>query len=624
MKTFNSTIIVKDELWGFYNTDPLFSPDDKYIIYNAKRDFENDIFAYNIASKNSINLTNTKVSESSPIWSPDGKFIYFASDRTQPGYPFGTSNSKIFQMALDKYNTPFKLDKYTDLFKDDVKKDPKKEKDTVKKEKPVVKINPTDLMERLTLISPRFGEQENPSIFQKDEKTYLLYVSNHSEGKSQLWKTTLEPFEKDKTERISDKTVRNYQLVTSKKGNYILLSGTINTIDIGEGKLKEIEISHQFNKSLSKEFTQMYYEAWAGMEENFYNETFHGQDWEKLRDQYASYLPFVSSRANLRLIFNEMLGELNTSHFGFTSNGKEEDIYYGTKTLATGIEFENNNPFVVERIVKQGPTDFSDINILKGDQLIAVNGVKINSTENREKYFSVPNTTDEITLTFTRNNNNFDVNIHPASSNNVRDLIYDEWQDYNQQYVNSKSNNRIAYVHMKNMSGEELQKFKEDLVSDEAYKDGLILDLRYNRGGNVHDEVLKFLSQKTYLNWKYREGTLTGQANFNYGNKPIVLLINEQSLSDAEMTAAGFKELKLGTIVGTETYRWIIFTSGASLVDGSYYRLPSWGCYTLDGKNLEAEGVAPDVYIEETFMDRLNGNQPQLNKAIEIIMNDIK
>jgi len=626
MKTYKSEVIVSDELWGFYNSDPLFSPDDKYILYNAKRDFENDIFVYNLDTKSIINLTNTKVSESFPIWSSDGKYIYFASDRTQPGYPFGTNNGKIFQMALDKYNTPFKIEKYNDLFKEDAEKEAKKDKDSAdssKKEKPVVKINTTDLMERLNLISPQFGEQESPAIYQKDNKTYVLYLSNHSEGKSQLWKTTLEPFEKDKSEKLSDKTIRNYQFVKAKKGNYILISGTINTIDIAESKLKEIEISYKFNKSLSKEFIQMYYEAWAGMEENFYNENFHGQNWQKLRDQYATYLPYVSSRANLRLIFNDMLGELNTSHFGFNSSGNEEDIYHGSKTLATGIIFENNSPFIVDRIVKQGPTDYSDINIKKGDQLVAVNGLKINDTENREFYFSSPDYSNEMTLTFSRNKSEFQVNIHPASNNSVRDLIYDEWQDSNQQYINSKSNNRIAYVHMKNMSDEELQKFKEDLVSEEAYKDGLVLDLRYNRGGNVHDEVLKFLSQKTYLNWKYREGKLTGQANFNYGNKPIVLLINEQSLSDAEMTAAGFKELKLGTIVGTETYRWIIFTSGKSLVDGSYYRLPSWGCYTLDGKNLEAEGVTPDVYVEENFKDRLDGDQPQLDKAIEIILNTL-
>ena len=176
---------------------------------------------------------------------------------------------------------------------------------------------------------------------------------------------------------------------------------------------------------------------------------------------------------------------------------------------------------------------------------------------------------------------------------------------------------------MKNMTGSELTKFKADLMTKESDKDALILDLRYNTGGNVHDEVLKFLSQKSYLNWKYREGKLTSQSNFNYGNKPIVLLINEQSLSDAEMTAAGFKELSLGTIIGTETYRWIVFTSGKSLVDGSFYRLPAWGCYTLDGKNLETNGVSPDIYINESFKDRLQGNQPQLDAAINHIMKEL-
>ena len=90
------------------------------------------------------------------------------------------------------------------------------------------------------------------------------------------------------------------------------------------------------------------------------------------------------------------------------------------------------------------------------------------------------------------------------------------------------------------------------------------------------------------------------------------------------MTAAGFKELKLGTIIGTETYRWIIFTSGKSLVDGSFYRIPAWGCYTLDGKNLELTGVAPDIEVRNTFDDNLKGNDPQLDKAIEEILKQLK
>ncbi|HEY0897156.1 MAG TPA: S41 family peptidase, partial [Sphingobacteriaceae bacterium] len=162
------------------------------------------------------------------------------------------------------------------------------------------------------------------------------------------------------------------------------------------------------------------------------------------------------------------------------------------------------------------------------------------------------------------------------------------------------------------------------MVSEADKKDALILDLRYNRGGNVHDNVLQFLSQRPYLQWKYRGGKLTPQPNFAPAAKPIILLVNEQSLSDAEMTAAGFKELKLGKIIGTETYRWIIFTSGKGLVDGSFYRLPSWGCYTLDGRNLETEGVKPDIYVKNTFKDRLEGKDPQLDRAVSEILKELK
>lgn len=101
-------------------------------------------------------------------------------------------------------------------------------------------------------------------------------------------------------------------------------------------------------------------------------------------------------------------------------------------------------------------------------------------------------------------------------------------------------------------------------------------------------------------------------------------MINEQSLSDAEVAAAGFKELGLGTVVGTETYRWIIFTSGKGLVDGSFYRLPSWGVYTLDGNdNLERTGVKPDIEVSNTFKDRLLDRDPQLRKAIQLALEQL-
>ncbi|WP_086541748.1 S41 family peptidase [Algoriphagus antarcticus] len=627
LKTLESKTLVEDELWGIYTPNAYLSPDDEYVVFSPIRNFEREVIVYHRATKKTINLTETFVTETSPYWSPDGKYIYFSTDRTHASYPYGTTDAHIYRMKLEKFADLFESDKVADLFKEESKDDKTdKDKKEAKEVKPLpkVKITRGDFMDRLELVGPEFGEQGNPVVMQKDDKTYVFYSSNHDEGDSKLWKTTLEDFEKTKTEKISDDRIGGFELVQAKDKIYLLAGGKVHTLDPASNKTEEIKISQAFEKKLRDEFEQMYYEAWAGLEQNFYDGDFHGENWQELRDRYAEFLPYVSSRENLRTIFNDMLGELNTSHFGFSSNGDEEKGYFGTRSMNAGIVFDEENPFTVNRILKHSPADLDPRPVMSGDKLVVVNGVKINPNQNREYYFSGPSMAEELTLTFDRKGQEVKLKVHPASTGEMKTWLYDEWMDKNEAYVDENSGDKISYVHMKNMSGGELQHFMEEMVSVKGNREGLILDLRYNTGGNVHDQVLQFLSQKSYLQWKYRDGKLSNQPNFSPADKPIVLLINEQSLSDAEMTAAGFKELGLGTIIGTETYRWIIFTSGQGLVDGSFYRLPAWGCYTLDGRNLEKDGVAPDIRVDEGFVDRLEGNQKQLDKAIEVIMGKLK
>ncbi len=629
LKSNQSRTIVTDEIWAFQNSKPSFSPNGEYVLFSAKRNFELDVFVHNLKNGKTINLTNTGVTEEDPVWSPDGRYIYFASDRTNPSYPLGMQRSNIYRMSLDWFDKPYKSSEYDKLFVEEKKekKDEKKDKDkTTKRDtvaivKPLV-VNADDALERVELVTDRFGYQSEPQIFADGKKQYLFFNSNQDNGKYALWQKTFEDFGTSKTEKVSDKGAR--LLVKQDKNIFALIDNNIHKFALGSTKPSKIDIKHNFNKNLASEFNQMFYETWAGVEENFYDENFHGIDWRAIKERYAQYVPHVNSRNDLRILLNDMLGELGSSHTGFNTAGKEERKQLNYVTNETGLLFKKDNPFVVESVVRKSPAFLKGVDIRPGDVLVKVNGQPLDKTQNRESYFTTPTMLDEMTLEVSRGGRSISTKIHPITNNSLKDLLYDEWITDNKERVKKWSGDRIAYSYMKNMSTSELDRFLLDMVEQENRKDAVILDLRFNTGGNVHDKVLSFLAQRPYLQWKYREGKMTIQPNFAPSGKPIVLLINEYSLSDAEMTAAGFKALKLGKIIGQETYRWIIFTSAKSLVDGSGYRLPAWGTYTLDGQNLEKTGVAPDIYVKNSFLDRLHDKDPQLERAVQEVMKDLK
>jgi tricorn protease len=612
LKTMDVKTIAKDEFWGLdREAYAAFSPGGDWIVYCAFRSFEHDIFLYNVKEDKSVNLTNSGVTESSPAWSPDGKYIYFTTNQTKPAYPFGLDGAHIYRMPLEKWDDVFKMEKYNELFK----------KDTTKKKDSSLTVDLSKIMERVERISPAFGSQDGAYVFQKGEKTTVVYLSDHAEGNNAIWKTVIEPFVPNKTEKIGDGTFFN--VVESDGKCFIITSGTIAKLNLETNKIEPIPISYTFRRNLQEEFAQMFNEAWAKVEVNFYDEKFHGINWKATRDRYQQFVPNITNRSDLSILLNDMLGELNSSHMGFSSTGDDTKVPFTSQTSETGIVWDRAEPYKVSRIVSQSAVDKKGMTIQPGDVLVKVNGEAIITTEDRNKYFTQPSADKELKLSFQRADKTvYDVFTH--TQNTIVQNLYSEWEDQCQQQVDEKSKNRIGYFHMRDMGQGELNRFLVDATQDFYKKDALILDLRYNTGGNVHDEVLKFLQQKAYLKWKYREGALTTQSNFAPSDKPIVLLINEQSLSDAEMTAAGFKALKLGKIIGNETYRWIIFTSGVSLVDGSAVRMPSWGCYTLDGKDLETNGVQPDIKIINTWEDKMNGRDPQLDRAIAEILKDLK
>lgn len=626
LKTMKPEVIATDEIWGLNSPTPYFSPDGAYIAYTAIRNFESDILLIRLKDKKIINITNTGVTEQNPLWSPDGKYIYFVSNRTQPAYPYGLKDAKIYRMALEKTERPFKSSSFDSLFAEKKQDTSKQKSGTVKADTATrVNIDFRNIMDRLEQIGPSFGSQYALDVTRDGNKNIVLLNSNHENGTQALWQWSEEPFEKPKTEKIKgiDGFVSG---LSSYKNNYFALSrGDIYKLNLKSNSAEKIDMKYTFQRNLKDEFNQMFYQAWAVLDENYYDVNFNNVNWKGVETQYAAFLPYLETRQDLRQLLSNMMGELNSSHYGFTSTGAEESTYYKSLTASTGIMFQNENPYAVDYVIPFDVADMPDSKIERGDILIAVDGKKTEKNQNREFYFSQSDMPDEMALQFRRGSMEYTVKIHPSTYQSTASKLYDMWETNNRNLVSQLGKERIGYVYMRDMSQGALDKFELNMVSDSvAGKDALILDLRYNTGGNVHDEVLQFLSRKPYLQWKYRNGKMSPQPNFAPAAKPIIVLTNEQTLSDGEMTSAGFKELKLGKILGTETYHWIIFTSAARLVDGSTVRLPAWGCYTLDGKNLERTGVTPDIVVKNTFMDRMDSKDPQIERAVQEILKELK
>ncbi len=198
--------------------------------------------------------------------------------------------------------------------------------------------------------------------------------------------------------------------------------------------MEAISIEHRFSRNLANEFSQIFFETWAALDENFNAEDFHGVDWPGMRDRYAEHLPYVRTRDDLRRLVNDMLGELNASHTGFSSFGKEEETFYSARTAETGIVFSDDSPLTVERIITKSHPDLTEKAIRPGDKLLSVNGRPVDPTINRNRFFYFADMPEELVLEFSRNGDEFEVVTRPHSHHHISALLYDEWIAENRRY----------------------------------------------------------------------------------------------------------------------------------------------------------------------------------------------
>jgi tricorn protease len=205
-------------------------------------------------------------------------------------------------------------------------------------------------------------------------------------------------------------------------------------------------------------------------------------------------------------------------------------------------------------------------------------------------------------------------------------LYYRRWVEQNRRKVEELSRGRLGYIHLRAMDFASLDEFVRALYTDHFDKDGLIIDVRYNGGGFTHDQVLAYLGGKEHTYFVTREGQY-GTVLRSYDRKwtkPLVVLCNNRSFSDAEIFPNAVKELGLGKLVGLPTGGLVIGTINEQLIDGSFFRVPRLGVYTAQGVNMEKAGVVPDVIVEPHPDELIRGHDAQLIKAVEVLQEEVR
>ena len=381
-----------------------------------------------------------------------------------------------------------------------------------------------------------------------------------------------------------------------------------------------VEVDHRAERK------QVFAESWRIMKHRFYDAKMHGADWDAARATFEPMLDYVADQEEMHNIISEMIGELNASHTGISAPPSAEEREQMVQSRYPGFEIESDPSgfYKVTKIYKDGPADHEYVKVHVGDFILAIDGRDLKANDNYWKLYNSPHGRK---LEFLVNSKParegaWMTRVMPANQGAYTTLQYEDWVAQRRAIVDKLSNGQVGYLHIRAMNAESLARFQREFVENHSKK-ALIIDQRFNPGGGIDQELLQILGQKQYQMTRGRDSIMISRPQQGFFG-PMVVMQNERSTSDAEVFPDGFRTLGLGKVIGTPTYGAVIGTGSYRLLDGSTIRTPGTGLYNVKGYNLENYGVPPDVYVDNLPEDFLAGRDAQLEKAVEVLKDQIK
>lgn len=562
-------------------------------------------------------------------WSPDGTFLLFDTNQR-------TEDTFIARVDLQLRTPKFREDQFRDLFKQE---NPRERPAATPTPSPAVSPSPAekkdgdketeivfeDIRKRLSIL-PTGVNGGNP-VISPDGKTLVVLAS--AEGQFNIYTRTLDELATDTSSRqitSSSGFKSQAQFTPDSKEVYYLEGGRINIAVLERRESRPLNIAIDLPVNFAEDKMEVFGQAWRYLRDHFYDDKYHGIDWNSVRSTYEPLIAASRTPDEVRRLLSMMVGELNASHLGvFGGTQPPQAVPVGKLGLRFDrAEFETNGRLKITEVIALGPGAVSkSINV--GDHLISVDGAAIAKGVNLDELLE-GKVNRRVVLNVSASpdgSNKREVVVRPISTGAEKNLLYRQWVDENRAYVSRASGGRLGYVHLPDMGQGSLNQLYIDLDAENQSKEGVVVDIRNNNGGFVNVYVNDILSRRGYLTmrerglWNVPARSALGQRSLE---RPTILLTNQHSLSDAEDMTEGYRTLRLGKVLGEPTSGWIIYTWNVQLFDGTTVRLPRTLILGSDGKNMEMNPRQVDVAVTRPIGESLTGKDSQLDRAVRELL----
>ena len=617
------------ELFGSWSSDA------NHIAYTTitETNFQR-AWIYSLSENKSYPLTDALSNVTEPTFDPSGKYIYMlASTDAGPVVNWFDQSSNdmeetnsIYMVTLQKQViSPFAKENEMEMATDTSSKAPYKADSSRTK----LKIDWDGIQNRIVPFPIAKGRYRSLSAVKEGELFYLS-ASPHDAAPTTL---NLYSFKKRKEEVIMPADV--YSIAAKGEKTLYYLKGKWGIAATGQKPTPEGIIntsSIQVKMSPRLEWNNIFNEAWRVNRDFFYDAKMHGVDWMAMKKKYETLLPDVASTNDLYKVMQWMFRELSVGHHRFDASGDRRanpDVVPGG---LLGADYEtNNNRYRIKKIYGglnwtpdlRSPLTEPGVNVQVGDYILKVNGADVTADKNLYSFFE--NTAEKIvTLTVASSAegaNTRTIKVVPIASEVA--LRNRDWVEGNIKKVSDASNGQVAYVYVPNTGSGGFEYFKRYFFP-QVNKAGIIVDERFNGGGQLADYYIDLLKRPVQSYWRYRYGKDQKAPNASIQG-PKVMLIDETAGSGGDYLPYLFRQAKLGTIVGKTTWGGLVGVLGyPELIDGGVVTAPNLAFFDENGFGIENVGTPPDIEVEQWPVDVINGKDPQLEKAIQIVLDELK